>query len=430
VRWILFVYFVLSGVTWVAGQAGRGVAGRLALPDLFLPVLVIGLIATQRTALRLPRLGVAAMFMLLSFAPGVMLAPQLPAALLEWAIYIYATLGFFIIYNLVVRMPLERRIETMVWWSRAAALLAAVGIYDFVALTVGIPRVSDLLGRSMRASSGLVGTFRNTGQAGSFFVTALAVALPLGTILHDRRRKNELTIISGILVLALVLSVKRAALLALLVGGTLFILRGLRRREAGRTLAVVAVSVLLLVPTYRWFTTASAAFRWRISNKLSSGATETVSRFAASNFEATREAFTAQPVVGVGLGTIAASGEEFEIHSTFLNVIASGGMVGIVGYIVMVLALFRTVGRPLNDDPRSRRFAKMFLPMLLGLIISYGYTNHLRKREFWITAALVAGLLAPEVVRRGRPAPVYRDPGEDPFPAPRPALAGAGPPGG
>jgi O-antigen ligase len=429
VRWLLFVYFLLSGVTWVAGQAGRGVSGRIALPDVYLPVLVLAMVATQKTSLRVPSLAVASFFMLLTFAPGVILSSAVSSSLLELAIYGYAALGFFIIYNLVVRLPIDQRVELMVWWSRAGALLALIGIYDLFAVTTGLPRIAIMLGQTVRSQGGLTGTFRNTGQAGSFMGTVLAVALPLSVVIQDRKRKNELTIITAIVILALVLTVKRAALIGLIVGGTLFLMRGLQRRQLGRTLAVLAVSALVLIPSYRWMSSASEAFRWRTTAKLTSRATESVSRFAVSNLDATREAFAAEPLVGVGVGTIGASGEDFEIHSTYLNVLASAGLLGVVGYVVLVWVLYRSVTRPRNDDPRTARFARLFVPMMVGLMLSYGYTNHLRKREFWITAALVTAFMAPEAVRRGRRPPVAwrRPPGAVPL---RPAELAGAPPGG
>lgn len=425
-RWFLFVYFVLSGITWVAGSAGRGVAGRVALPDVYLPLLTLLLVVTLRTPLRVPGLGWAAAFMLLTFTPGVLMAPYLTDSVLEWVVYTYAAFGFLVIYNLVVRLPVDERLETMVWWSRACTVLALVGIYDLVAATTGLPRLASLLGQDARTQGGLVGTFRNTGQAGSFIGTALATALPLSVVLEDRKRKNELTIITAILVLALVLTVKRAALVGLVVGGSLFLLQGVRRRQLGRTLGIAIVSALVLIPAYRWMTTASAAFRWRTSSKLGASAGESVSRFAASNLESTREAFAAQPVFGVGMSTVTAGGSAFEIHSTYLNVLASAGLLGTLGYLVMAVALFRGVILRRNDDPRALRFSRLFTPMLVGLMLSYGYTNHLRKREFWITAALVTALMAPEVVRRARAPVVAR-----PVRVPRRAAELAGvPPGG
>jgi hypothetical protein len=425
VQWILFIYFVLSGVTWVAGETGQGVLGRLALPDLFMMGVAFILIAAPGIHVRLSRLGLAGVVMLLAFAPGVLLAPDLGASLLEYAVYAYALFGFLVVYSLVARLPVEGRLETMVWWCRAGAVLAVVGLYDLMAVTLGLPTVASLAGQSLPSTGGFVGTFRNTGQAGAFLVTVLAVALPLSTAIDNPRRKNELTVIVAVLVLALVLSVKRAALLALLVGGILFLLRGVRRRELGRTVAVGAVSVMLLVPAYRWLSAASEAFRWRITHKLSSGAGETVSRFAESNILVAREAFTAEPLFGVGLGTISADGTVYELHSTYLNVLASAGIVGFLAYAFLIFSLFQGVSHPRNGDPRVKRFARMFVPMLLGLMLSYGYTNHLRKREFWITAALATALMGPEAGRRARRAAEDEHPWEEPAPR-EPALAAEG----
>src|SRR5690554_3200063 len=40
------IYAFLAGITWVEGEAGQGLAGRVALPDLF-GLLIIGVAAVQ-----------------------------------------------------------------------------------------------------------------------------------------------------------------------------------------------------------------------------------------------------------------------------------------------------------------------------------------------------------------------------------------------
>ena len=427
---LLFVYFVLSGVTWVAGEAGEGITGRVGLPDLFMLVLAVYLLATQRRAMRAPRLALAAMALLVAAGPGIMLSPKPSSSLLEWMVHGYSLFGFLVVYNLLMRLPIEGRVEMMVSWARAGTVLALVGIYDLTAATVGMPGIAASLGQAPRAQGGLVGTFRNTGQAGSFLVTVLAVALPLHGVVNGRRRRVELAVIIAILILGLVLSVKRAALVALLVGIAIFLARGVLRRDFARTARVLLLAVVLLVPTFGWFMVSSESFRYRITRKLTSNATESVSRFAESNYSVARKQFSERPITGAGMGSISEVGGGYEIHSTYLNVPASMGLLGVLAYLWLVFELFRGTTRTRNGDPRARRFGAMFLPMLLGLMVSYAYTNHLRKREFWITTALATALMAPELARRRRddePDPLADG---EPLPEAEPEeeLAWAGPP--
>lgn len=287
----------------------------------------------------------------------------------------------------------------MVWWGRAGLILALVGIYDLVAATTGLPGIAASLGQAPRAQGGLVGTFRNTGQAGSFLVTVLAVMLPLHGIVTGRRRRIEVAVIVAVLVVALVLSVKRAALVALLVGLALFLARGIFRRDFARTARMLLLSAAVLAPVVAWFMASSDTFNSRVSRKLTVGASESISRFAESNFAVASRLFMENPLIGAGMGSRQVGGS-YEIHSTYLSVPASLGLIGCLAYLWLVLELFMGTTRARNPDPRAHRFARMFLPMLIGLMVSYAYTNHLRKREFWITAALVTALMSPEVVRR------------------------------
>lgn len=428
-KWLLFVYFVLSGVTWVAGEAGEGVTGRVALPDLFMLLLAAYLLVTQRRALRAPRLALATLALLVAAGPGIMLSDKPTTSLLEWIVHGYSLFGFLVLYNLLMRLDFEGRVEMLTWWARAGVLLALVGIYDLVAATIGLPGIAASLGQAPAAQGGLVGTFRNTGQAGSFLVTVLAVALPLHGIVSGRRRRMEVAVIVAVLILGLVLSVKRAALAALLVGIVIFMARGVLRRDFARTARVLLLAAMLLVPTFGWFMVSSDSFRYRIVRKLTGNATQSVSNFAESNVAVAQRQFAENPFTGAGLGSITDVGGGFEIHSTYLNVPASMGLLGVIAYLWLVWELFRGTTRARNPDPRARRFAAMFLPMLLGLMVSYAYTNHLRKREFWITAAVVTALLSPELARR-RPEALEPVEDEDALPdaEPEAELAWAGPP--
>jgi O-antigen ligase len=131
--------------------------------------------------------------------------------------------------------------------------------------------------------------------------------------------------------------------------------------------------------------------------------------FTGENVDATTRAVVEHPLTGVGLGGVAGVyTAKYEIHSTYLSVAASGGLLGILAYAWFVYVLFRSCTRPRNADPRARVFARATLPLMLGLMLAYAYTYHLRKREFWVAAALAAAVMAPVAAPAAAWAPASR----------------------
>jgi O-antigen ligase len=405
-KFLLIVYLLFSGVTWVAGAVGVGLLGRIALPDLAMVLLIALVLVNRAHRIRIPKLATVGLLMVAMFSLGVLFSKVLLASTVEWLVHLFLVVGFIAIYNVVASRSVDERVEIGVWWVRATVVLAVVGIYDLVALIIGLPGIAASFGHGPDLRGGLVSTFRNAGQAGSFFVTGLFAAIPLQRILEGKRR-TEMTIAISILVLAVILSVKRAALISLVLGLVLIALRDWSFKGLMRTFALVVLSSTVVVPVFRWMSAFSESFEAKIARKLSSGAVDQVAHFVESNFGAAIGAFIDHPLLGVGLGGIAGVyTETYEIHSTYFSVLAQTGVVGTIAYLWFVFVLFRSTTTPRNDDPRVEEFARLFLPLLFALFVSYAYTYHLRKREFWITAALASALMAPVPTRRVQEAPV------------------------
>jgi O-antigen ligase len=153
-----------------------------------------------------------------------------------------------------------------------------------------------------------------------------------------------------------------------------------------------------------WMLQNSAAYRGRIDRKI--GNVGLVADFARENIEAGLRAFTTHPLVGAGVGGIAGVySERYEVHSTYLGVPAQTGIVGTLAYLWFMIVFLRSCTRTRNDDGRAWLMGRLYLPLLLGLCVSFGYTYHLRKREFWITAAIASAVMAPAAAGRGEGAP-------------------------
>src|SRR5262249_5389247 len=134
----------------------------------------------------------------------------------------------------------EERLNLARWWLRMGAVLALVGLWDFFAPHFGLPALATYLGlwegfsaQGGAVTGGVTSTFRNTGQAGSFFQVVLSFGLALQPIL-SRRYKREAVCSCLLLAVAMIFTVKRAAIIGTGLGFLLLLLahgfRGLGKR--------------------------------------------------------------------------------------------------------------------------------------------------------------------------------------------------------
>ena len=419
--YLLCVYFLFAGVTWVAGTPGVGILGRVGVGDLLLLPIVFWVVCTQPRSIRISRLGVAALVLLLAFTAGIVNSERLEDSLVEWLVHVYLVVGFITVYSLIASRPAAERFNIAAWWVRMAGVLALIGIYEFAAIVLGLPSLLAMIGKAPPTAAAVVGTFRNTGQAGMFFVTAVATAVPLLRC-DTGRRKTEMAVWIAVLMVAMLLTVKRSALVAS--GTGLLLLFVMERGWRGRMWSTVAmaVAVAAVIPAFQWASSRSVAFESRVQRKFGQDVPERFQNFARSNVSAAVAAIEDHPLTGVGLGGVAGTySEKYEIHSTYLSVPASTGLIGAVVYVWFILVLFRTMTTVRNGDPRAAMFARTLRPLMVGLMISFGYTYHLRKREFWITAAIATAIMAPDAGSRRRWSPLWHPPAALPqAPAPGP----------
>lgn len=403
---ILIAYLTAAGITWVQGdKVGQGLQGRVALPDLLMCLLGLLVVVS------IPRLKVSSV-MLAATAYVVYLCLRCLAArpddvpVIELAVHAFLAAGYLVIFNLMACRNIDERIKIMTWWLRGAAVLAAIGIWDLFASAIGGPmlghHLASWLGSSavdVNTTGGVVSTFRNTGQAGTYFSVVLCMAIPLPFIVKGRRR-SEAIICALVLFLGLLLSVKRAALVGIFCG-VLFLLLRVRLRYAAAIASIVLMGVGAVVFLASPVLVTSEAFTARVERKLirlGEASASSRSDFLSTNLDAAQKAFCERPLFGMGHGMVRVRTDlsrDLEVHSTYLRVLSEGGLVGLTLYTLLMGSVVYSMVRCGNSDPRVNLYAKLFVPLLAGLMISWCYTYHLRKREFWIAAALATGLAAP-----------------------------------
>ena len=101
-------------------------------------------------------------------------------------------------------------------------------------------------------------------------------------------------------------------------------------------------------------------------------------------------AFEDRPFIGSGIGAFHGVYSTHEVHSTYLKMLGETGLIGTMGYILFMIFLLRLfkIGKYKKENPFSDYIMTM-LPFLLGCLLSWSYTYHLRKREFWIMVSVL-----------------------------------------
>lgn len=398
---LLIAYFFLAGVTWVesAEEIGGSVLGRLSVADLLMvPLIPLACLVAGRV--RVTGVAWAGMALVLAFMPGMLLTDPTFPKLLELAVHVFLIAGYIALCGYLTELPADERIAMLRWFVRMGGALALVGLWDLLAPLAGLPGIAPSLGlyEGFAAQGGeitgaVTGTFRNTGQAGAYFGVVLACAVALCAA-SDDWKKLEAFCLVAVLAIAIVLTVKRAAVAGAAVGVVLLSFRSGMRGIAKGLIAATAI-VAFLLPLVGWLDQQSQAFSGRVQWKVVSllEADGVHSRFLEGNVQQTARAVVDSPVFGKGAWGAWIEGHE--IHSTPLRVLADGGLLAAVAYGMFLVCLWRSCCYVQSDDPLAQRFAWVLAPMLIGLVVSWTYTYHLRKREFWIMAALAAAIAAP-----------------------------------
>jgi hypothetical protein len=392
-RAVLFVFFALTGITWVAGETGVGILGRLTLADGWgvLIILLVG-ISAMKTAgggIVVPVVLRAFVPLLLVFSLGVLLAAYPLKGLMELVIHIFIFVVAIAIFNMGISDGGNSdRFGSLLYAALlASALIAVVGLLHFLFFPNWLHP----------SYGGLTGTFRNTGQAGTYFGTYLAIVIPGFLSGRIKARPINLLLLATLL-LALIFTVKRAALLGTAIGLALLAIRlciSPSKRDKRIGLGMSACG-LLLIPAlfllFQWSLENVPGIQQHIEKKINSGTVEKFSSgFFADNVQVTAEAFVESPLYGVGLGNVGGIiSDRYEIHSTYLGIIGYSGVLGVLGYIFFIGVIVKTmIGNKVSRSPYEAYLSYM-LPLFIGLIASWGYTYHLRKREFWVLLAFIA----------------------------------------
>lgn len=305
-------------------------------------------------------------------------------SLIHYYLVLLSIVFFVTFKNNLFRILIPVIINTLI-------IASILGFYDLIASFTGLPRIFP-----SRANAELMAGFRNAGQAGAYFMTFLAILYPLrDSKLKDKLSKKyryRLNIAIVLSIIFLFASGKIAAYIGFSVGAVLY---AFQSKSIKSILSVIIVSVLLFFAFNNLENIAPELYN-RLNGKIQTRIVQNIegtsnSDFFESNFGGAIRAFIDRPITGTGLGGYQGHYHQNEVHSTYIKMIGETGVLGVIGYLIFIISFLLLLKKPKRTYKNNPYYDYLFKmsPFILGSLVSWGYTYHLRKREFWILVAIL-----------------------------------------
>ena len=392
VKKLLILFVFLSFITKSIGgiESSNPILARVTFSDIFgalallfgIQYLFKGLIEANKIT---KLFTIALWFIILLF----LLLPfslNLQSTLIEILILLFLILVSILIFYLFKDELSETIFPLIINTTIIAALL---GFYDLAASTVGLPRLFDA-----RNEGEVISGFRNAGQAGAYFLVFLSLLIPLNySSLKSSlslRYQKRLTLSIIISIIFLFSTGKIAAYIGLIIGLFLFFLQQ-------RKFKFLFYGIIMTIVLYVGFLNLEKIapnFNKRINYKIESRIIQqyegtSTNNFFESNYNAAIQAFVDSPFTGSGLGGFTEKYGRYEVHSTYLKMLGEGGLFVTIAYILFMIYFIKLfVFSNKTKNPFSN-YLYLMIPFIIGCLVSWSYTYHLRKREFWILVAVV-----------------------------------------
>lgn len=396
---LAFLFIFLSIWTDPFGSVGSGILGRLVLADVIGAALIFYFFVILGRKVELNSWFKASFLLLASFTPGILVSYKKTSTLIELLIILFLILIFLVLYN---SFKTEDGLKKIIKYFAIASLAAAfVGLWNVVSGIIGAPAIPVFNPRAVLVG---IGTFRNTGQAGAYMGISLCVLWAVRfSELFKEIEVTDQKIISIALPLCLVFllaTVKRSALIGFALGLIIWLLMnmGRIRMNMGRirikrsTLhKILATSLVIGVSLYGfiYLFQVTEDLRNQFLYKWVQKTPEIIEEdsFIRVNYKLAIQAFLDNPLVGSALGGFGKYSSH-EVHSTYFKMIGETGILGIIGYLFFATSILKKLKLRLTGVYGD--FIRNMAPFFIGLFVSWGYTYHLRKREFWILLAILA----------------------------------------
>lgn len=396
-KFFIILFIITSFITRTYGS-GVGVLGRLTVADVFGLFALIFFFLFGRNRINLS--GTAKTYLLFIFllAPGIIVGFAPSKTILELTIYFFLALIYISIISYFLSK--ERFFLLLKVFVLAGLIASLIGIWDLSSFFLPIPRIFP-----MRTTGEAISGFRNAGQAGAYFLVMLTFLISLKQSRLSKKFSYKENWLLNVTILFSVIFIITTGKIAAYIGLgsglflSVFINKKIRLLVPLGFLTIILISIIPMLPTIvpSLYKRLNYKVQTRIVENLRSneslGETNDES-FILENIRDALSAFKAYPISGTGIGGFNTfTGKRHEVHSTYFKMIGEGGLLGVIGYILFISTFFIIFIRVRSnyfdhENPYSHFLIQMF-PLFLGCIISWSYTYHIRKREFWILAGII-----------------------------------------
>ena len=181
----------------------------------------------------------------------------------------------------------------------------------------------------------------------------------------------------------------------------------LKKRDLKTFYLIFILGIILYILYVNLEYIAPSLYNWmnfKVENRLESAGSS--QGFIHHNLSSALLSFSNNPLFGSGIGAFSNSiYGKYEVHSTYFKMLGETGIIGSFAYLLFVIYLLQLVvikQKKIYKNNPYYTFLDNLKPFFIGFFISWGYTYHLRKREFWILVAIIyiANSLMKEYNRR------------------------------
>ncbi|MFM2049025.1 MAG: hypothetical protein RI955_1573 [Bacteroidota bacterium] len=384
------LFILASFITRTIG-GDDGLFSRIIVADIFGALAILTYLLYGKRYISSPRV-TSGWILIASFALGILwsyepLKSSFEVIILLFLLLIYSTIISH--YNSPSRF--NKLIIAFAWASLLGAL---IGLYDSFIGGHGLPRIFP-----ERARGEALSGFRNAGQAGAYMLISIIVLFAFynSKLFFELNRKQKNLIRCSLLFsfLFFITTGKIAAYIGFVVSFlSYFIYKRNAKVLIGTAIVTIAITFVLIN-----LENISPIIYNRLEQKVQTRIVEPYegkennagSKFLKSNYSGALESFNDNPITASGIGGFMGRYGRYEVHSTYLKIIGETGLVGIVGYLIFMFYFLRLffVSSKIDKANPYASFIKELAPLIIGCVVSWGYTYHLRKREFWIMYAIV-----------------------------------------
>ncbi|MFT4800620.1 O-antigen ligase family protein [Patiriisocius sp. Uisw_047] len=392
-KYLYIAFFITSFISYTLKEKGLHLVwSRTTVADFIVLLALVFTIPAFlhmfKNLLKFPKPYLAAGILLIGFLITAIFSSYPMMTLVECIIILFLLLISIGIYLTFRETPLSSLLSWFMW---GAILFTVIGFYDLAAEQYGFYRVFPVA----KYPGVLIAGFKNTGQAGSFFMIIFILLLPLrfsktiDLISKSRRLLLNIALVSCLLMLFTL--GKYSVIFGLIVGTILFALFTRRKAIVFYLIAVIVFFIGFIQILKVILPDAYGRVGFKFENRVLKNELNTKEAgFIEENFTAAITAFIDHPITGCGLGTFQCTYHFYEVHSTYLKMLGEAGLIGVFAYLFFMFRFVRIF--PINwkqsENPLTH-YLQCMLPLLLGAFVTWTYTYHLRKREFWILLAIV-----------------------------------------